>query len=67
MPGVEADDAWRTKLQQVVEERDRYLRERDVAQRELDTNRRTLAELSLRLIVWRQNRALMARPERPLN
>ncbi|MGB7556382.1 MAG: hypothetical protein WBM04_18590 [Candidatus Korobacteraceae bacterium] len=49
VPGVEADDAWRTKLQQVVEERDRYLRERDVAQRELDTNRRTLAELSLRL------------------
>ena len=49
MPGVEADDAWRTKLEQVAEERDRYLRERDAAQRELDTNRRTLAELSLRL------------------
>ena len=49
MPGVEADDAWRTKLQQVAEERDRYLRERDAAQKELDTNRRTLAELSLRL------------------
>jgi hypothetical protein len=50
IPGVEADqEGWRTKLQQVAEERDRYLRERDTAQRELDTNRRTLAELSLRL------------------
>jgi len=49
MPGGEADDAWRTKLEQVAEERDQYLRERDAAQRELDTNRRTLAELSLRL------------------
>jgi hypothetical protein len=50
MPGGEEDhDAWRTKLQQVAEERDRYLRERDSAQKELDTNRRTLAELSLRL------------------
>ena len=50
MPGAEADhDAWRTKLEQVAEERDRYLRERDAAQKELDTNRRTLAELSLRL------------------
>ena len=50
MPGAEADrDAWRTKLEQVAEERDRYLRERDSAQKELDTNRRTLAELSLRL------------------
>ena len=50
MPGTEADhEAWRTKLEQVAEERDRYLRERDAAQKELDTNRRTLAELSLRL------------------
>jgi hypothetical protein len=50
MPGAEPDhEAWRTKLEQVAEERDRYLRERDAAQKELDTNRRTLAELSLRL------------------
>ena len=42
-------NSWRVKLEQVSEERDRYLRERDAAQRELDTNRRTLAELSLRL------------------
>jgi hypothetical protein len=42
-------DAWRTKPEQVTEERDRYLRERDAAQQELETNRRTLAELSLRL------------------
>ena len=50
MPGAEPDhEAWRTKLEQVAEERDRYLRERDAAQRELDTNRQTLAELSLRL------------------
>jgi hypothetical protein len=41
--------SWRVKLEQVTEERNRYLRERDCAQKELDTNRRTLAELSLRL------------------
>jgi hypothetical protein len=49
-PGVETgQEVWRAKLEQVAEERDRYLRERDAAQKELDTNRRTLAELSLRL------------------
>jgi hypothetical protein len=42
-------DSWRVKLEQVTEERNCYLRERDCAQKELDTNRRTLAELSLRL------------------
>jgi hypothetical protein len=42
-------DSWRAKLEQVTEERNRYLRERDAAQKELDTNRRTLAELSVRL------------------
>lgn len=40
---------WRMKLEQVTEERNRYLRERACTQKELDTNRRTLAELSLRL------------------
>jgi len=52
-PVVEDSDldhtSWSVKLEQVTEERDRYLRERDCAQKELDTNRRTLAELSLRL------------------
>jgi hypothetical protein len=48
--GTEVDqEEWSAKLTQVAEERDRYLRERDAAQRELETNRRTLAELSLRV------------------
>ena len=50
MLGVEPEhEAWKTKLEQVAEERDRYLRERDAARGELDTNRRTLAEVSLRV------------------
>ena len=50
MLGTEGDqDGWRAKLTQVTEERDRYLRELDAAQKELKTNSRTLAELSLRL------------------
>jgi hypothetical protein len=52
-PVVEDSDldhsSWRVKLEQVTEERNCYLRERDCAQKELDTNRRTLAELSQRL------------------
>jgi len=42
-------NVWRVKLEQASEERDRYLRERDAALKELDTKGRTLAELSLRL------------------
>ena len=42
-------ESWKAKLEQVTDERDRYLRERDAAQKELDTNRQTLTELSLRV------------------
>ena len=50
MLGTEGDqEGWRAKLTQVTEERDRYLRELDAAQKELKTNSRTVAELSLRL------------------
>jgi hypothetical protein len=42
-------ESWKAQLEHVTEERDRYLRERDAAQRELDTNRLTLTELSLRV------------------
>ena len=42
-------ESWKAQLDHVTEERDRYLRERDAAQRELDTNRLTLTELSLRV------------------
>lgn len=42
-------ESWKAKLEQVTNERDRYLRERDAAQKELHTNRRTLTELSLRV------------------
>lgn len=50
MQGTDSDqESWKAQLDIVTEERDRYLRERDAAQRELDTNRRTLTELSLRV------------------
>ena len=50
VPGTDSDQAsWKAQLDQVTEERDRYKRERETAQRELDTNRLTLTELSLRV------------------
>ena len=39
----------RTELKRVTDERDRYLQERDKAQTELETNSKTLAQMSLRL------------------
>jgi hypothetical protein len=39
----------RTELKRVTDERDRYLQERDKAQAELETNSKTLAQMSLRL------------------
>ena len=50
MQGTDSDhESWKAKLDQVTEERDRYLRERDAAKVELETNRQTLAGLSVRL------------------
>jgi uncharacterized protein (DUF3084 family) len=45
-PGTEQ---LRTELKRVTDERDRYLQERDKAQTELETNSKTLAQMSLRL------------------
>ena len=39
----------KTELKRVTDERDRYLQERDKAQTELETNSKTLAQMSLRL------------------
>ena len=68
MPGVEADhDAWRTKLERVAEERDRYLRERDAAQRNWTQIAGHWLSCRCGWTACQQNRAVMASPAHPLN